>query len=123
MFGADIEVAPVDDLSGLAGGDDVWAEVADPDVIVDDDFDADTIGGEEVADLKFGAAVVNGGGGGFIGSEEEDGREGSGSANNIHLDREELLFAVKGSGRIGEKIFAEMLWEFGVRSEGLKGED
>jgi hypothetical protein len=122
-FGANVEVAPVDDLGGVVGRADLWAKVADPDVVVEDDFDADAVGGDEVADLKFRAAVADGFLGGFVGSEEEDGSEGGDRADDVHLDDEEFSLAGDCGGGIGEEIFGEVLLEFGVGSEGLRGED
>ena len=92
----------------------MWAEVADPDVVVEDDFDAYAIGGEEIADLKFGAAVVDSGLGGVVGSKEKNGRERSGGADDIHLNGQELFFPSERGGGIGEEVFAEVLLEFGV---------
>jgi len=123
FFGADVEVAPVDDACGVAGCTDLRAEVANPDVVVKDDFDADAVGGEKGADLKFGATIVEGGLGGFVGSEEEDGSEGSGGADDVHLNFEELLLTGEGGGGIGEEVGAEVLLEFGVGSKGLESED
>lgn len=122
FFLAEIEIAPVDDAGGIADGFDLRAEVADPGAVVRGDFDADAIGIEEFADLKFLAALRNGGLGGVVGSEEKDGAEIGGGADDSHLDFAEVLLDFEVVIDSVEEAFGDLLRVVELRSEGLEGE-
>ena len=99
----------MDDAGGIADGFDLRAEIADPGAIVRSDFDADAIGFEEFADLKFLAALGDGGLGGVVWSEEKDGAEIGGGADDGHLDFAEVLLDLEVVVDSVEETFAYAL--------------
>ena len=122
FFFANVEIAPVDDAGGIAGGFDLRAEIADPGAVVRSDFDADAIGFKEIADLKFLAALGDGGLGGVIGSEEKDGAEIGGGADDSHLDFAEVLLDGEVVVDGVEEAFGDLPRVVELRVEGLEGE-
>jgi hypothetical protein len=91
LFLSNIEVSPVHDVSRIADGLNLRAEIADPEAVMRDNFDADPIALQQLAYLKFLTSLLDGTLGRFVGSQQQDWAEFSGLADNIHLNLKQVL--------------------------------
>ena len=120
FFFSQIEIAPVNDVGGIAVIFDLRAEIADPEAVVGRDFQADAIGAEQVADLKFLASLLDGSLRGVVGSQQKDGAEFGGLPDDIHLNLKETFFFFEFGGGIAHQTLADALGVLGAGVEGLE---
>jgi hypothetical protein len=84
------------------------AEITNPNAVVGHDFDAQSIGPEQLTYLPFIASLIHGALRGFVGRQQQDRSELGRSTDNVHLDiKQVFLYAEFGIG-ISYQSFSDM---------------